>query len=103
MMGAREFNPSQTSLAVATAALLAGCWTGCSTMIKSGRSDATPMGATTAGQSAAAAPGHPREVARAPLGTLSASKWQFDNGLTAVLMPDAAATSVAYTTWFRVG
>ena len=69
MMGAREFNPSQTSLAVAAAALLAGCWTGCSTTMKSGKTGARPLGATTMSQSAAAAPGHPREVARAPLGT----------------------------------
>jgi zinc protease len=45
----------------------------------------------------------PREIARAPLGPLSASKWELGNGLTAVLMSDPTATSVSYTTWFRVG
>ncbi|HET6147425.1 MAG TPA: pitrilysin family protein [Polyangia bacterium] len=44
-----------------------------------------------------------RELARAPLGSLSASKWRLGNGLTAVIMPDPSATSVSYTTWFRVG
>ena len=56
-------------------------------------------GADTAARHGAA----PREVARALLGSLSASKWQLGNGLTAVLMPDPTATSISYTTWFRVG
>ena len=65
--------------------------------------------AASAGAPAASAPatsggvGQPREIARAPLGSLSASKWAFTNGLTVVLIPDASATSIAYTTWFRVG
>jgi zinc protease len=45
----------------------------------------------------------PVEIARAPLGPLSASKWRLGNGLTIVLVPDASATSVSYMTWFRVG
>jgi len=105
MIGAREINLSRmspNSWAVALLALLAGCSTTNASTMKSGKTDARSA-AKTAGQSVAAAPGHPREVARAPLGSLSASKWQFDNGLTAVLMPDPTATSVAYTTWFRVG
>jgi zinc protease len=43
------------------------------------------------------------EIARAPLGPLTASKWRLDNGLTIVLLPDPTATSVSYMTWFRVG
>jgi zinc protease len=65
-------------------------------------------GATAAGLAGAptrsgATPAGVHEVARAPLGALSASKWRLDNGLTAVLLPDPSATSVSYTTWFRVG
>ncbi len=113
MMGAREFNLSRNLFAAAVWALLAGCWIGCSTTnanadantntMKSGKTGARSASAKSGGESAAGASGRPREVARAPLGALSASKWQFDNGLTAVLMPDATATSVAYTTWYRVG
>ncbi|HVV15876.1 MAG TPA: pitrilysin family protein [Polyangia bacterium] len=47
--------------------------------------------------------GPPTEIARAPLGTLSVSKWRLDNGLEVVLLPDPQATAVSYTTWFRVG
>ncbi|MFL5303809.1 MAG: M16 family metallopeptidase [Polyangia bacterium] len=47
--------------------------------------------------------GPPTELARAPLGTLSVSKWRLDNGLEVVLLPDPQATAVSYTTWFRVG
>jgi zinc protease len=43
------------------------------------------------------------EIARAPLGTLTVTKWRLDNGLEVVLLPDPRATSVSYTTWFRVG
>jgi zinc protease len=43
------------------------------------------------------------ERARAPLGTLSVSKWSLRNGLTIVLAPDPTATSVSYMSWFRVG
>jgi zinc protease len=45
----------------------------------------------------------PVELARAPLGPLSVSKWQLPNGLAIVLAPDPTATSVSYMTWFRVG
>src|SRR3954463_5381504 len=45
----------------------------------------------------------PVEVARASLGALTARKWRLGNGLEVVLLPDPQATSVSYTTWFRVG
>ncbi len=47
--------------------------------------------------------GPPTEIARAPLGTLSVSKWRLGNGLEVVLLPDPHATAVSYMTWFRVG
>jgi zinc protease len=43
------------------------------------------------------------EVANASLGALTARKWRLGNGLEVVLMPDPHATSVSYTTWYRVG
>jgi zinc protease len=43
------------------------------------------------------------EVASASLGALTATKWRLPNGLEVVLVPDPHATSVSYTTWFRVG
>ena len=43
------------------------------------------------------------EVASASLGALTARKWRLGNGLEVVLLPDPQATSVSYTTWFRVG
>jgi zinc protease len=42
-------------------------------------------------------------VSEAPLGPLSMRKWRLRNGLEVLLVPDEAATSVAYMTWFRVG
>ena len=48
----------------------------------------------------------PTLVSRAPLGAtgaISVSKWRLENGLEVILAPDPGATSVAYTTWFRVG
>jgi zinc protease len=42
-------------------------------------------------------------VNRAPLGSVSVSKYRLGNGLEVILAPDPGATSVAYTTWFRVG
>ena len=42
-------------------------------------------------------------VSRAPLGSVSVSKYRLGNGLEVILAPDPSATSVAYTTWFRVG
>ncbi|HEX3903645.1 MAG TPA: pitrilysin family protein [Polyangia bacterium] len=69
--------------------------------------------ATSARRGSAAAPGGgpsdtgaappPTEIARAPMGTLTVSKWRLGNGLEVVLLPDPRATSVSYTTWFRVG
>jgi len=43
------------------------------------------------------------EVTTASLGALTARKWRLPNGLEIVLAPDPRATSVSYTTWFRVG
>jgi zinc protease len=45
----------------------------------------------------------PTEVSHASLGTLTATKWRLGNGLEVVLLPDPSATSISYTTWFRVG
>jgi zinc protease len=42
-------------------------------------------------------------VGRARLGPLPVTKWKLDNGLEVILAPDPDATSVSYTTWFRVG
>jgi zinc protease len=42
-------------------------------------------------------------VNEAALGPLSMRKWRLRNGLEVLLVPDEAATSVAYMTWFRVG
>jgi zinc protease len=61
-------------------------------------------GAPLAGASATAAVGGaPVEVARGALGTLTATKWRLGNGLEVILLPDPQATSVSYTSWFRVG
>src|SRR5262245_34533160 len=49
------------------------------------------------------APAEMVEVASASLGALTARKWRLPNGLEVVLVPDPQATSVSYTTWFRVG
>jgi zinc protease len=96
MIGAREF---RIAFGLAVASAVAGCSSVAS--VKSAKTGA--QSPAVKGAETTAVAGRPHEVARAPLGTLSASKWRFDNGLTAVLMPDATATSVAYTTWFRVG
>jgi zinc protease len=45
----------------------------------------------------------PVEVSRAALGSLTVSKWRLGNGLEVILAPDPQATSISYTTWFRVG
>jgi zinc protease len=45
----------------------------------------------------------PIEIARASLGPLTIGKWRLENGLEIVLLPDPAATSVSYMTWYRVG
>ena len=42
-------------------------------------------------------------VATATLGALTATKWRLGNGLELILLPDPAATSISYMTWFRVG
>src|SRR5688572_9959750 len=42
-------------------------------------------------------------VSRAQLGSVSVSKYRLGNGLQVILAPDPSATSVAYTTWYRVG
>jgi zinc protease len=78
-----------------------------------GGAGSAPVEAARAGAagSASVPPAHagggvgsaPVEVARAALGPLSAAKWRLANGLEVVLLPDPAATSVSYMTWFRVG
>jgi zinc protease len=45
----------------------------------------------------------PSLVSESALGPLMARKWRLGNGLEVILLPDAAATSVAFMTWFRVG
>src|SRR6185436_13279456 len=50
---------------------------------------------------AAASP--PALVNRAKLGSVAVSKYRLGNGLEVILAPDPNATSVAYTTWYRVG
>jgi zinc protease len=47
--------------------------------------------------------GKPIEVSRAALGSMTVSKWRLGNGLEVILAPDPQATSISYTTWFRVG
>jgi zinc protease len=67
--------------------------------------EAGRAGARAAAPANGGAPGGgpPVEIARAPLGPLSISKWRLPNGLEVVLAPDPTATSVSYMTWFRVG
>jgi zinc protease len=67
----------------------------------SARRGAAP--AVGGGGATGAPPAAPVEVARAPLGALTVSKWRLPNGLEVVLLPDPRATSVSYMTWFRVG
>jgi zinc protease len=81
-----------------TAALSALALLGCAAA--SARRGAAALPAGSAG---ATPPRPPTEIARAPLGTLTVSKWRLDNGLEVVLLPDPRATSVSYMTWFRVG
>src|SRR6185436_3008130 len=50
-----------------------------------------------------AAANPPALVNRAQLGSVSVSKYRLGNGLEVILAPDPGATSVAYTTWYRVG
>jgi zinc protease len=45
----------------------------------------------------------PAVVSRAQLGSMTVTKYRLGNGLEVILAPDPGATSVAYTTWFRVG
>jgi zinc protease len=42
-------------------------------------------------------------IGRAALGKLAVGKWRLPNGLEVILAPDPSATSVSYTTWFKVG
>jgi zinc protease len=85
---------SPGSTAAISALALLGC---AATSARRGSAPAPGGGASGAG----APP--PTEIARAPLGTLTVTKWRLDNGLEVVLLPDPRATSVSYTTWFRVG
>jgi zinc protease len=45
----------------------------------------------------------PSLVSESALGPLTVRKWRLGNGLEVILLPDGAATSVAFMTWFRVG
>jgi zinc protease len=45
----------------------------------------------------------PTLLSETALGPLTIRKWRLHNGLEVILLPDPAATSVAYMTWFRVG
>ncbi|HEY0713028.1 MAG TPA: pitrilysin family protein [Polyangia bacterium] len=47
--------------------------------------------------------GPPALVSETSLGPLLVRKWRLSNGLEVILLPDPAATSVAFMTWFRVG
>jgi zinc protease len=47
--------------------------------------------------------GAPSLVSESTLGPLVVRKWRLGNGLEVILLPDGAATSVAFMTWFRVG
>ena len=47
--------------------------------------------------------GPPALVSESALGPLTVRKWRLGNGLEVILLPDQAATSVAFMTWFRVG
>jgi zinc protease len=67
----------------------------------SGGAGARDGGATASPTAPSAAA--PAEIARAAFRSLTVSKWRLANGLEIVLLPDPAATNVAYTTWFRVG
>jgi zinc protease len=42
-------------------------------------------------------------VGRATLGSLGIGHWRLENGLEVILAPDPTATSVSYTTWYKVG
>jgi zinc protease len=79
-----------------SAALLVGC------AAASGRRAPAAAG-PGAGPAISGGAGSPTLIARAPLGSLSVSKWRLANGLEIVLVPDPHATAVSYTTWFRVG
>ncbi|MES1209231.1 MAG: pitrilysin family protein, partial [Pseudomonadota bacterium] len=86
-----------TSTAAVSALFLLGC------AAAAGRRVPPAGAAAAAARDKRGGGGPPTEIARAPLGTLSVSKWRLDNGLEVVLLPDPQATAVSYTTWFRVG
>lgn len=44
-----------------------------------------------------------RELATAPLGSLTVRKWRLENGLEIITVPDPGARSVSYLTVYRVG
>ncbi len=87
---------NNTSTAAISAMLLLGC------AAATGRRVPAP-GPAPASRERRTGGGPPTEIARAPLGALSVSKWRLENGLQVVLLPDPQATAVSYTTWFRVG
>ncbi len=76
-------NPGQTA-AISMLALL-GC------AAASTRRGAAAVGS---GSGSGAAAG-PTEIARAPMGALTVSKWRLGNGLEIVLLPDPRATASA--------
>jgi len=68
-----------------------------------GTSASRPPASRAGAAGGTTAPAEMVEVASAALGALTARKWRLPNGLEVVLVPDPQATSVSYTTWFRVG
>jgi zinc protease len=68
-----------------------------------GGRDRTGGGDRSIRRAADAPASEPTLISETTLGALPVRKWRLGNGLEVVLMPDPAATSVAYMTWFRVG
>ena len=61
-------------------------------------------GSKSAGKDRTSSAGRaPSLVSESALGPLVVRKWRLGNGLEVILLPDGAATSVAFMTWFRVG
>src|SRR5688572_30058290 len=68
-----------------------------------GSRGARRMSTSSSSTSGAAAAGGPALVSETALGPLTIRKWKLGNGLEVILLPDPAATSVTYMTWYRVG
>ena len=109
MMAPRAAHPLVVALAVAPAAAFVVSFAvapgaaGCSTMRATRQGTEKADRPVASASDSPGAAGGPRLMTRETLGALSAGKWRLGNGLELVLMPDASATSVSYTTWFRVG